>query len=354
MTSKTNNQSTAAANQDIANLNNDLDLQEDQADPIDVEIHVPNNEATTSAKLDNERLNDEPRTVAATDSVTDRTSVGINNDLDVQDDQENDLEIHVANESVSNNAVTEPSTSRNEPTVENDEFHDAEEQNIVDHPLQAILSHPLMEEFNNNNNINNNNNNENPPNINDDLDNQPEDGVDQAADHADDLDIYFVNENYAMSENDENEEADMFASDDDENEDLEEGEEDDEDEEEEDDFRAADEGDDYERVEKPNEITYNTDLPSSHNYLGRNFQDVAASVNSLHESNDIVVLPLLSLPGNSHYENVTENYVQLIPGQVMPIYFYSPLQTMVIRKRMTDRNPTVGFVLSSKSLKVLA
>ena len=36
----------------------------------------------------------------------------------------------------------------------------------------------------------------------------------------------------------------------------------------------------------------------------------------------------------------------------MPIYFYSPLQTHVIRKRMTDLNPTIGFVFSSKSLRV--
>jgi hypothetical protein len=264
----------------------------------------------------------------------------INNDLDGDESEPldtNDLEIHVSNNPPS---PTEPSIEEPEPDFQ-DAVEEHAEVNLMDHPLHAIIDHPLMgrrheanqAEQNNNNNIE----------INDDLDVRPD--ADQAV-YDDDLDIYFVNQNYAMSEDDEEEEeADMFATDD----------EDEEDEtEEEDDFRAADEMDDYEAVQKPSEITYNRDLPSSHNYLGMNFQDVAASKNTLHESNDVIVIPLLSLPGNSYYENQTDNYVQLIPGQVMPIYFYSPLQTQVIRKRMTDLNPTVGFVLTEKSLKVSA
>jgi hypothetical protein len=253
----------------------------------------------------------------------------INNDLDGTESETvdtNDLEIHVLNNESAQAETAEPG----EPPAQAQE--NAEPQDLIDHPLQAILEHPWMEQNVNQPDQANNHD------INDDLDVRPEN---RAADDED-LDVYFVNQNYAMSEDDEDEEDDMFATDDETDE-----------EEEDDDFRAADEMDDYERVEKPDEITYNRDLPSSHNYLGRNFQDVVSSKNALHESNDEILIPLLSLPGNSYYENETDNYVQLIPGQVMPIYFYSPLQTQVIRKRMTDLNPTIGFVLSSKSLKVI-
>ena len=71
----------------------------------------------------------------------------------------------------------------------------------------------------------------------------------------------------------------------------------------------------------------------------------------IHESNEQIEIPLLPLPGNSYYENESDTYAQLIPGQVMPIFFYSPIHIQVIRKRMRDLNPTVGFVLSPKSLR---
>jgi cereblon len=108
--------------------------------------------------------------------------------------------------------------------------------------------------------------------------------------------------------------------------------------------------DEYENVPKPDRITYNTELPSCHNYLGHNFNEVNTS-KQVHASNDELQIPILPLPGNSYYENETDTYVQLVPGQIMPIYFYAPNHIQVVRKRMREQNPTIGIVLSPKSLR---
>lgn len=125
---------------------------------------------------------------------------------------------------------------------------------------------------------------------------------------------------------------------------------------EEDDLRTDSQADDENENEaNPPQIAYDTELPSSHNYLGSRFRDVKKSSRFVDEieSNDVLTLPLLIMPGCGYFENDrSDNSVQLIPGQVMPIYFYSPMQTQVIRKRMNDQNPTVGFVFSIKSLKL--
>jgi cereblon len=123
---------------------------------------------------------------------------------------------------------------------------------------------------------------------------------------------------------------------------------DEEDEEEEDDyfFNDSDEADNYEHLQRPEGLNYDTALPSSHDYLGTNFEDVSAP-RSCHEFNDEITLPLIGLPGNE-----SNNGVQLIPGQIMPVYFYSPLQIQIIRKRMTQANPTIGFVLNSSFFRL--
>ncbi len=172
------------------------------------------------------------------------------------------------------------------------------------------------------------------------IENSTSDEDNEHYDDANDLDIYFVNVN------DSEDEDDLFDTDvDDEEEELED----------EADSREEETVDDYENLQKPDQITYNTELPASHNYLGSNFQDIQGNKDHMmHESHDEITIPLLSLPGNSYYEHESDNYVQLIPGQVMPVYFYSPIQTRVIRKRVADKNPTIGFVLSSKALRISA
>ena len=251
----------------------------------------------------------------------------INSDLDVQ---ENDLieagELHINFTNEHSIAILSPGNAETTREIgeEQLQFHEAtEESNNVQ---ERLIEHPLMDliaPVTYNQPVENM-----QANINNDLDENEYENDD------DDLELYLnVNEN---DDDNEDEGGYMFETDEDEG-----GI----------DFRV-DETDEYESVQKPNDITYNTELPSSHNYLGRNFQDVQSSKNTLHESNDEIIIPLLALPGNSYYENETDNYVQLIPGQVMPIYFYSPLQTQIIRKRMNDMNPTIGFVFSSKALKV--
>ena len=132
--------------------------------------------------------------------------------------------------------------------------------------------------------------------------------------------------------------------DDDENEDDEEDElNDDEDDEEEEPTE-----DDYENAQMPESINYDTHLPTSHNYLGENFEEVNTS-NMIHEQNDTVTLPLLVIPGNesnTRFRHIT-NEIQLLPGQMMPLYFYSPLQVNMIKKRMREKEPTIGFSLTS-------
>lgn len=170
------------------------------------------------------------------------------------------------------------------------------------------------------------------------------------ANEVNEFDQYFVHE--PMDDEDADDGEFIFdESDEDEDEEGENDEDEDEEDEDEEfeELYQANE-DEYENVEKPDNITYNTELPSSHDYLGRNFQDVESS-KYFHESNEEIQIPLLPLPGNSYYENETETYVQLIPGQIMPIYFYAPTHIQVVRKRMSEQNPTIGFVLSPKSLR---
>jgi hypothetical protein len=97
------------------------------------------------------------------------------------------------------------------------------------------------------------------------------------------------------------------------------------------------EEDDYDNIQKPIRQINNLDSiesmpPSSHNYLGQNFHDITTP-KLIHNFNDHVLIPLLYLPGNSITSFDDENNVQLLPGQMLPIYFYSPLQIQVIKKR---------------------
>ncbi|RNA36227.1 cereblon isoform X1 [Brachionus plicatilis] len=130
---------------------------------------------------------------------------------------------------------------------------------------------------------------------------------------------------------------------------------DDEDEEEtesdEQDFEAVDQIQDYEDIDMPAIINYNTELSSNHQYLGQNFEEISAS-KLMHDSNDVIQIPILDQPSDVFFENDSENSVQLIPGQVMPIYFYSPIQIQVIRKRLDEKNPTIGFCYNPKLLKL--
>jgi cereblon len=114
----------------------------------------------------------------------------------------------------------------------------------------------------------------------------------------------------------------------------------------------------YERSQKPVGINYDLELATTHKYLGENFEQVSHP-KSILEQNDQLTIPLINtLTGPHHFHNFyddeeTSSNLQLLPGQVMPVYFYSPLQVQMIRKRMREADPTVGFALSSKSIKYL-
>lgn len=98
------------------------------------------------------------------------------------------------------------------------------------------------------------------------------------------------------------------------------------------DTEQEDEADDYDKIQKPCNLDSIESIPSSHNYLGQNFHDITTP-KLIHNVNDHVLIPLLYLPGNSITSFDDENNVQLLPGQMLPIYFYSPLQIQVIKKR---------------------
>lgn len=165
-------------------------------------------------------------------------------------------------------------------------------------------------------------------------DNDSQEANQEFQDAVNEFEQYFANEH---EDDDEDEDDDFFY---------------DEEEEEEENENIQETNDDYENEEAPLAITYNTELPSSHNYLGQNFQEVSSS-KQVHDSNEEIQIPILPLPGNSFYENDTDNNVQLIPGQVMPIYFYSSIQIQVIRRRLGENKPTIGFTLCPMSLRIL-
>ena len=139
------------------------------------------------------------------------------------------------------------------------------------------------------------------------------------------------------------------------NDDEDEDEDDDEEidfEEEEDDEETEEE---YEQQVISDTITYNLALPSDHSYLGENFERVNAP-KTVHEQNDEIQIPLLSFPGNEHLfwqRTTNSNNIQLLPGQIMPLFFNSSVQTNLIKKRMKEQDPTIGFALTSNFYKKL-
>lgn len=145
-------------------------------------------------------------------------------------------------------------------------------------------------------------------------------------------DIYFAPANYDAEETDYEEE------------------EEEENESDEQDLEIAEIDNDYENIDMPAVITYNTELSSNHEYLGQNFEEISSS-KSIHNSNDVIQIPILDQPSDTFFENDSENNVQLIPGQVMPIYFYSTIQIQVIRKRLNEKNPTFGFSYNPKLIR---
>lgn len=117
----------------------------------------------------------------------------------------------------------------------------------------------------------------------------------------------------------------------------------------------TDQMEEYNNAELPENMNYDTALPSTHEYLGENFEEISAP-KSIHEQNDELDIPLLPFPGTEIYfrnETNKDNDVQLLPGQVMPLFFYAPLQVQLIKKRMKDKDPTIGFALTSKFFKQL-
>ncbi|CAF0850694.1 unnamed protein product [Brachionus calyciflorus] len=173
-----------------------------------------------------------------------------------------------------------------------------------------------------------------------------EDSNQQNEDHVDDDNFHDAEDNeYNM----------YFVEDDDNDDDDEDDDNDDYDYEDEEDnevdqIEAEDSDDDYETAQIPAVITYNTELASNHDYLGQNFQEISSS-KLLYEINDIIQIPLLVQPSDTFYENDSDNSVQLIPGQVMPIYFYNPIQIQVIRRRLNENNPTIGFPYNPKIIR---
>ena len=89
---------------------------------------------------------------------------------------------------------------------------------------------------------------------------------------------------------------------------------------------------DYNNAILPEDINYDTTLPSNHNYLGENFEEISAP-KTVNEENDELEVPLLPFPGAEIYWRHTaqnsSNDIQLLPGQIMPLFFYAPLQVQI-------------------------
>lgn len=156
-----------------------------------------------------------------------------------------------------------------------------------------------------------------------------EDNFDDAEENE--YDIYFAPVNYDEEEYDLDDEEDETESD-------------------EQNLEDDETNQDFDDEDMPAIITYNTELSSNHDYLGENFEEISAP-KLVHDSNEVIQIPILDQPSDTFFENDSENTVQLIPGQVMPIYFYSPIQIQVIRKRLNEKNPTIGFSYCPKLIR---
>lgn len=104
--------------------------------------------------------------------------------------------------------------------------------------------------------------------------------------------------------------------------------------------RAETDQDDYENVQKPDQINYDKSLPSSHAYLGQNFEEIAAP-RVFHQESELLTIPILALPG-----------ANLLPGAIMPLCVYAPLQVNMIKNRIESSNgdPTIGFIIRSDNI----
>ncbi len=156
-----------------------------------------------------------------------------------------------------------------------------------------------------------------------------------------------LNFNDEIEEDDDEEDEDEDDFDDD---DLEDDDDDDDDDEsDETSSNQTDNNESYENSAKPENINYDTELPTSHNYLGTDFQQVIKP-KSFYDYNEEITIPLINLPGN-HWN---DNSVQLLPGQTMPIHFYAPLQIQVIRKTMENSDHLIGILLKADDLRVIS
>lgn len=79
-------------------------------------------------------------------------------------------------------------------------------------------------------------------------------------------------------------------------------------------------------------IEYDTTLPSQHNYLGEDLNELSGRV--VLDETSTVTLPLLTL------QNVV-----LVPGQVLPLQLHHPTVVSMMKK-LIDGQRTVGIVTS--------
>lgn len=79
-------------------------------------------------------------------------------------------------------------------------------------------------------------------------------------------------------------------------------------------------------------IEYDTTLPSQHNYLGEDLNELSGRV--VLDETSTVNIPLLSLPN-----------IVLVPGQVLPLQLHHP-SVVSMMKKLIDGQRTVGIVAS--------
>ena len=175
----------------------------------------------------------------------------------------------------------------------------------------------------------------------------------QNAVNGDNVDVLLQpGENQDEPRSDEGEEIDEEDdADEDEYEDLFEGdidEEDDEDDGDENDDYDEESNDDnnYDSIQQPRQVTYNEDTPTTHSYLGANFEEVKSSKKPRDHFSDLdeIQLPLIEIP-SSHGD---QNQAQLLPGQIMPIYLNYPSHINIVKQRIKASEPTIGFACDQK------
>ena len=283
------------------------------------------------------RAANDPAEIVASHETSNNVVDQLERDINLQISQsiEEQQEVHniTNNDLIDNSDANNANENQIAPEINeeniNNEQNDDNDANFDEPRLFNRAQANILRFFNNLFQGPDNNNNEieinNDYNEGEDNDNDDEDDEEDYNDEDDEDD------NFEFDEIDDEEEGnEYFMSDNDDN---------------------TNQNQEYENAEIPQIINYDTALPTSHNYLGPNFEEVSAP-KTIHEQNDELQIPLLSFPGNQYYRR-SNNDIQLLPGQITPLFFYSPLQVQMIKKRMKDKEPTIGFTLNTQFFQLI-